>query len=163
MMFSDGHGRTGERMRFLFKGACLGVLVLAMQPAHSAPVPAPLPTEVKNERKAAAPDPMIGVVINRTVTVMGKDFYQYFAANWRDKEMSERYSISIHEKPSAIRGSEMWVQFGQRKVFHTFMSPARSAVKETSAQAAEIAYKNVVELEVQRLLFQDKDLAQEEL
>src|SRR5690606_41371527 len=108
-------------------------------------------------------NPWFVVVINRTLTVMGKNFNQYFASNCLDREMSERYSISIHEKPSAIRGSEMWVQFGQRKVFHTFMSPARSAVNETSAQAAEIAYKNVVELEVQRLLFQDKDLAQEEL
>lgn len=150
-------------MRSRFKGACWGVLVLAMQPVYSAPASAPLPLEVKTERKAAAPDPMVGVLINRTVTVMGKDFYQYFSANWRDKEMSDRYSISIHERPSAIRGSEMWVQFGQRRVFHTFMSPARAAVKEASAQAADIAYKNVVELEVQRLLFQDKDLAQEEL
>ena len=111
----------------------------------------------------ARADPLVGVVINRTVTVMGRDFYQFFAASWRDKELTERYSISIHERPSAIRGSELWVQFGQQRVFHAYLSPARSAVKEASAQAAEIAYQNVIELEAQRLLFQDKDLGPEEI
>lgn len=150
-------------MKFPIKQVGVVLLTLAALPAYSDPAPRPVPQASSAQGKAAAADPMIGVVINRTVTVMGRDFYKYFAALWRDKEMSERFSISIHERPSAIRGSEMWVQFGQRKVFHAYMSPARAAVKDASAQAVEIAYKNVVELEVQRLLFQDKDLGPEEI
>lgn len=146
------------------KKMLLGALTaLVAQSASADALPHRLPPIGQENRHAAAPDPLVGVVINRTITVLGRDFYQYFAASWRDKEMNQRYSISIHERPSAIRGSEMWVQFGQNRVFHAYLSPARAAIKSISAQAAEIAYKNVVELEVQRLLFQDKDLAREEL
>lgn len=108
-------------------------------------------------------DPMSGVVINRTVTVLGNDFYQYFAMAWREKDTQGQWTISVHERPSARFGSEIWVQFRQNRVFHAFLSPARQAAKRTSEQAAEIAFKNIMDSEVQRMLFQSQDLGAEEL
>lgn len=116
-------------------------------------------------RLGVSPDQqlLVGVVINRTVTVMGRDFYRNFVNAWRDQEMSGNYSVTVYERPSAIRGSEVWVQFGQRRVFQTYLFAARSAVKSISEQAAEIAYKNVVDISLQRLLFQGVDLGPEEI
>ncbi len=114
-------------------------------------------------RRQIAPDPLVGVVINRTITVLGKEFYRYFSATWRDLDLSERYTVTVYERPTAIRGSEMWVQFGNHRVYHSFLSPSRSAAREIAKAAVETVYNNIVELEVQQLLFRDDDLAPEEI
>src|SRR3546814_10489266 len=71
--------------------------------------------------KSVFDDPLGGIVVNRTVTVLGNDFYQYFAAYWREKDISSTFTISVHERPSARFGSEIWVQFRQKRMFHTFL------------------------------------------
>ncbi len=104
-----------------------------------------------------------GVVVNQTVTVAGQDFYQYFVSYWRDKANSERYAVSVHERPSARWGSQVWVEFAQKRVFQASLPSARSNIQAVSVQAVEIAYQNVMDAEVQRVLFRDKDLAPDEM
>ncbi|WP_397473313.1 curli production assembly/transport protein CsgE [Pusillimonas sp.] len=113
--------------------------------------------------KSLLDDPLSGIVVNRTVTVLGNDFYQYFARAWREKDGDHRYSLSVHERPSARWGSEIWVQYRQQQVFHMFLSPARQAAKDVSQQAARIVYENVVNSDIQRMLVQSQDLGEEEL
>jgi len=119
----------------------------------------------KPARTQARPsqDLLAGSVLNRTITVMGREFYQYFAAAWRDKDAAGRYSISVHERPTAIRGSEMWVEYDDKRVFHVFLSPARAAVKEISRKAVDIAFRNVMDIDVERLMVQQTDLGPEEI
>lgn len=108
-------------------------------------------------------DPLLGVIVNRTVTVQGHDFYRYFSAWWRETDDEGQYSISIHERPSARWGSEVWVQFRRDRVFHVFLPPARSRTKQISKAAAEIAYETITQNEIQRALFQSEDLGPEEM
>jgi curli production assembly/transport component CsgE len=108
-------------------------------------------------------DPYGGVVINETVTVAGQDFYQQFVAAWRDRDLSDRFSIVIHERPSARLGSQIWVEAAQRRLFQAFLPTARAAVKTLSEQAVDVAYQQVTEAEVERLLFRDADLGADEL
>jgi curli production assembly/transport component CsgE len=107
-------------------------------------------------------DPYAGVVMNQTVTVAGQEFYLNFMAAWRDKELNERYTLSIHERPSPRYGSKVWIEFAQRRVFQSNLPPSRRAIKEISEQAVEIAYQNTVDADVQRLLFREQDLAADE-
>ena len=113
--------------------------------------------------KSVLDDPLGGIVVNRTVTVLGNDFYRYFARAWREKDGDHRYSISVYERPSARWGSEIWVQYRQERVFHMFLSPARQAAEEIGEQAAELVYENVVNSDIQRMLVQSQDLGEEEL
>src|SRR5690606_27285038 len=115
------------------------------------------------QAKRVIEDPLTGVVVNRTVTVQGHDFYRYFSAWWRDMDTDGNYSISIHERPSARWGSEVWVQFRRERVFHMFLPPARSRTKEISRQAVEIAWDNITRNELQRAIFQSEDLGPEEM
>lgn len=108
------------------------------------------------------PDSYTGIVINQTVTVAGSDFFQYFIAAWRDNEMVDNYAISINERPTARFGSQIWVTYGQRRVFQAFLPPARSAIKSIALSVADQVYQTVVEADVQRILFRDPDLAQDE-
>lgn len=103
-----------------------------------------------------------GVITNQAITVAGQDFYHYFVAAWRDKEGSERYTIGVRERPSARFGTEVWVEYRQRRVFRTNLPPARAAIRPISENAAEIAYQLIRETDFQNQLIRDADLGRDE-
>lgn len=119
--------------------------------------------QVAERARKIIEEPLGGVIVNRTVTVQGHDFYRYFAAWWREADDKNQYTISIHERPSARWGSEVWVQFRRDRVFHMFLPPARSRTKEISKAAVDIVYDNITRNELQRVLFQSEDLGPEEM
>lgn len=108
-------------------------------------------------------DPLSGAVINRTVTVLGHDFYRYFTTYWRTRDISSHVSITVFERPTARFGSEVWVQYRQQKMFRIFLPPARAATKAISVQAVDIVYQNIANSEVERAMTRSPDLAPEEL
>jgi len=126
----------------------------------SDPLPTPVPGSLQGQRLDGQ---LHGFVLNRTITVVGFDFYQYFSAEWRARERNEQYTITIIERPTAIRGSEIWVEYQNRRIYRTFLSATRSRVRDISERAVSIVYDAVVDMDLQQLLYQDLDLAKEEL
>lgn len=112
---------------------------------------------------ASALDQFDGIVIDQTITRAGKDFYQLFSTNWHDQPLSERYTISVREQPSARFGSQVYIMFGNRRIFQGQISPNRHQIKMLSEAAVDIAYKAVTEGEMQRLLFKDPDIGRDEI
>ncbi|WP_322015045.1 CsgE family curli-type amyloid fiber assembly protein [Paraburkholderia sp. J12] len=104
-----------------------------------------------------------GIVSNEVVTMIGQNFYNYFASLWRDYPLAERYNISIHERPDARWGSLVWVEYEHRRLFEAFLSPARSDIKQAAGRAAAEAYQSVVRVDIDRLLFRDQDLGPDEM
>lgn len=104
-----------------------------------------------------------GIVANQAVTVAGQDFYQYFSSAWREKEGSEKYTISVHERPSARWGSEVWIEYAQRRVFRTILPPARAAIKPIAERSADAAFQAVLQADTQRQLANDADLGRDEI
>lgn len=109
-----------------------------------------------------AADSASGVVTSQAVTIAGHDFCQYFLAAWRDKNGSEHYTLAIRERPSARWGSEVWIEFAQRRVFQSRLPPARAAIRSLSEDAAEMTYQAVLQADAQRKLINDADLAPDE-
>lgn len=108
-------------------------------------------------------DSLGGIVTTDTVTLAGQDFYSAFARAWSANPLSDRYVVSVHERPSARYGSLVWVEFEQRRVFQAFLPIARSNVRAMAESAAPIALQNVMQADLSRLLFRDADLASDEL
>ncbi|VXB03263.1 Curli assembly protein CsgE [Burkholderia sp. 8Y] len=108
-------------------------------------------------------DALGGVVTTDTVTLAGQDFYNWFAQAWSAIPLSERYIVSVHERPSARYGSLVWVEFGQRRVFQAFLPIARANVRPVAEGAAQVAFQNVMQADLTRLLFRDADMANDEL
>lgn len=104
-----------------------------------------------------------GIVINQTVTVAGHDFYNYFVAAWRDRDLGDRYSVSVHERPSPRWGSQVWIEYAQRRVFQVSLPGGRAGIRLLGEQAAEIAVQRIVEIDVQRLLFREADFGLDEI
>src|SRR5690625_653821 len=68
--------------------------------------------ETVDERAARLfEDPRRGVVVNRTITVQGQEFYQFFSMRWSYIAGDASYTLSVHERPSARWGSEIWVEY----------------------------------------------------
>ncbi|SAL44054.1 curli assembly protein CsgE [Caballeronia arvi] len=115
------------------------------------------------EGKQPLGDELGGVVTTDTVTLAGQDFYTWFAQAWGTIPLSDRYIVSVHERPSARYGSLVWVEYNQRRVFQAFLPIARSNVKPVAEGAAQIAFQNVMQADLTRLLFRDADMATDEL
>lgn len=106
---------------------------------------------------------LAGVVVNQTVTAAGQEFFHHFAIAWRERELADRYSIAVSERPSARWGSQIWVEFAQRRIFQAQLPAGRAGLRELSERAAEAVFQKVADTEVERLLFRDPDLATDEL
>lgn len=119
--------------------------------------------ERESQARTIFDDPLGGAVVNRTVTVIGHDFYQYFTTLWRQKDVSSHVSIAVYERPTARFGSEIWVIYRQKRMFHTFLPPARAKARDISEQAVEIVYRNIANSEVERVMMRSPDLAPEEM
>lgn len=104
-----------------------------------------------------------GIVLNQTVTVAGQNFYRCFVTYWQDKHISGRYAISVHERPSARWGSQVWIEYAQNRVFQASLPSSFSNIKALSEQAAEIAQQKVVDVEVDRLLFREAEFGPDEI
>jgi curli production assembly/transport component CsgE len=118
---------------------------------------------LEKNKKLSALDQFEGIVIDQTFTRPGKEFYQIFTAHWQDQPLSERYTISVKEQPSARFGSQVYIVFGNRRIFQGQISPNRNQIRMLSEAAVGMAYKAVTEGEMQRLLFKDPDLGQDEI
>lgn len=146
----------------LLKKLEVTVFLMLMGSAAVAGEASPADLTTKSERKTLQ-DLYGGVVANQTITVAGQDFYQYFVSAWRDRDMGERFAISVHERPSARWGSQIWIEYAQRRVFQAFLPTGRAGIKALSEQAVEAAYQKIADAEVERLLFRDPDMGSDEI
>lgn len=108
-------------------------------------------------------DALGGIVTNNAVTLVGQDFYAWFSQAWTQMPLSERYIVSMHERPSARYGSLVWVEYDQRRVFEAFLPIARANVRPIAESAAASVLQTVMQADIARLLFHESDLAADEL
>jgi curli production assembly/transport component CsgE len=133
--------------------ACLLLATLCPIAASAAPV------------QSSGRDPRAdawGIVTSQAITVAGHEFCRYFIAKWLDQPGSDRYTIAIHERPSARWGSQVWVEFGQSRVYQVQLPPARAELQALGESAAETVYQAILDIERQRRLIHDPDLAPDE-
>lgn len=108
-------------------------------------------------------DPLRGIVINRTMTVMGWDFYRNFTQVWQALYPDSLDTMTITERPTAQFGSEIWISYLDQTIYHTFLSPARSRARDESRNAVEVVHNNIEIIDAQRKFVQDADLGPEEM
>jgi curli production assembly/transport component CsgE len=103
-----------------------------------------------------------GIVTSQPITVAGHEFCRYFIAEWLDKPDSDRYTIALRERPSARWGTQVWIEYGPRRVLQVQLPPARTELKALGENAAESAYQAIQDIERQRTFIRDADLAPDE-
>lgn len=130
-------------------------------PAHTAPATA-TPEVGQQENRRTLAEQYGGVITNNTITVAGQDFFKEFSFFWREKPNNERFALSVHERPSARLGNQVWVEYNNTRVFQTVLPTLRAQIGRIADVAAANTYQTVTDLEVQRMLFRDADLGPDE-
>lgn len=87
-----------------------------------------------------------GLVVDRTITINGHEFYRYFNMAYESPFNISQYNLTIHEKPSARWGSRIWIQTDGKILFQAFVHPGRAKLKLIAEDAANIVRNNLFQL-----------------
>ncbi|MBV5322362.1 MAG: hypothetical protein JZU60_00840 [Ilumatobacteraceae bacterium] len=115
----------------------------------------------KNERNND--DGVNGLIVNMTITADGLNFYRSFLEAWREKPDSEKYSLEIGERSSKRFGNQVWVMYGQNRVFLANLPYKIDKIKAVSEQGADASYEAMIGLALGINNAKDLDLAGDEL
>lgn len=139
----------------LFCGTAFGFSCQAVMPD--------ITTENVKSESAPIDDRYQGTVLNQTVSRFGQTFYHLFVLSWRDNILNERYSIVIKEKVTPRHGSQIFIDYQSRRVYQTYLPPAISSIRSLSENAVNQVYEKIMDVDVQRLLMLEPDLARDEI
>lgn len=124
--------------------------------------------ENPNEEAVEAPLPLPnvsgaseygGVLTNQAITSLGHYFHERFAEAWSTRKDSEAYTLSVKERSSPRVGTEMQVIFMDLVVFRGNLPRNLSAISAMAESAAETSYRNISDMTLQALLFNDPDVS----
>ena len=117
--------------------------------------------ELESNSRLSPPREVSGIVTAQMVTVLGKAFYDSFAAAWAEKDANGRFMLFVSERPSARWGGQVFIHYGSKLVFQAFLPPNRPQAAVLAQQAAEQAFAAVIQAQVDQV-FGDADLARDE-
>lgn len=77
-----------------------------------------------------------GLVIDRTHSVIGRDFQNVFHDHWEEPADASNFTIRIVERPLPQFGSQIRVSVGETTVFQAQLRPEYRRIEEAARQAA---------------------------
>ncbi|WP_445001026.1 CsgE family curli-type amyloid fiber assembly protein [Halomonas mongoliensis] len=104
-----------------------------------------------------------GVLIDRTITMTGKTFFRQFSQLSLERPIIGDVNLTIHERPSARWGSQIWITQGNRVVFEATMPPRLSDIDAYVDVAIEQVEELIIRQTIIEALDNDPDLADEEI
>jgi curli production assembly/transport component CsgE len=96
---------------------------------------------------------LVGIVIDRTKTPVGRRFYQEFTADWIENldEISGQANLLIEERPARGSGSLLSIRDEQDLLYRQFLSPRIIGIQEDAEQAAEFVRDQLVNKAIAKL------------
>lgn len=104
-----------------------------------------------------------GVVIDRTMTRLGEEFYSLFAQKLEDQLDELKENISVKERPTALSGSIITVFHRQNIIYRTALSPGRKNIEEKTDQAVSAVKNYVLRWRIERYLKDTFDIDYDEI
>lgn len=99
-----------------------------------------------------------GLIIDKTRTKMGRDFYQLFYTKWEAPPAKTDYIITISEQPSRGRGSQVFVHVNDYLTFRAFLQPSQQFIAGASEQATNRIQNFIKQLDKMQENFGNEDL-----
>lgn len=104
-----------------------------------------------------------GLLVDRTVTIMGKTFYRDFSQLAMQSALLNRATLTFHERPDARWGSQLWITENRKVLFRTQLSPRLGDSQQMAREAMNVVEERLVEQRLSAQLMPNKDLGKEEL
>lgn len=102
-----------------------------------------------------------GLVVGQTITMAGRTFYDSFASVWNEKDQAGRFTVAVSERPTARLGSQVFVDYGNRRMYQTFLPPNRTLIPAIAADAAAQIYQAILDYQLAQF-FGDPDMGRDE-
>lgn len=115
------------------------------------------------ESVKSASSELTGVMVDRTITMAGKTFYQAFSQRAMGNLIIGNATITIQERPDARWGSQIWVMDRNQMYFRTQLSPRISEADRAAGEAVQIVEEALLRQQIASALASDKDLGKEEI
>jgi curli production assembly/transport component CsgE len=112
--------------------------------------------------RARLSDGLNGVMIDRTMTMIGKTFYRQFSQQRLDSPALRNTSLSIHERPSARWGSLIWITEGNNVLYEATLPPRLNDVDMYASAAVSSVSDQFLRRKVLEALRDDPDMADDE-
>ncbi|MGE5499932.1 MAG: CsgE family curli-type amyloid fiber assembly protein [Syntrophothermus sp.] len=78
-----------------------------------------------------------GIIVDETITKIGRDFYEMFYNNWEAPEGAKSYSIFISEKPQPRLMTLITIRINDYEIFQEFLHPRYNIIEENVSAALE--------------------------
>lgn len=145
--------------------AKIGLLLLIGTVGAPLFVQTPIAQEIDNQTLEGSVllDEIPGLVIDRTITRIGHDFYTDFTNYRQLNNPRSQYNLTILERPSARWGSLIWIEYRSTTVFKTFLNPGRSNYRKIAEQTAKQIEDGLNRVRLQQLFSDNIDLEKDEI
>ncbi|MGF1718241.1 curli production assembly/transport protein CsgE [Photobacterium chitinilyticum] len=104
-----------------------------------------------------------GVVIDRTMTRLGEDFYSLFSQKLNDEFEDLEENLTVKERPTALSGSIITVLHRQAIIYRTAVSPGRDQIEAKVDDAIKTVSSYVVRWRIERYLKDTFDVDYDEI
>ncbi len=84
-----------------------------------------------------------GMVIDHTISVLGRNFVYLFNQSWNPPPKLGDYTIVIEEKPMPTLGTLIFIKINGNYVFKRFIKPRYDAIRQVAQQAAAVVLSYV--------------------
>ena len=109
--------------------------------------------KLKKKEKKSVDIEIDGLIVDETVTKMGRDFYQVFYSNWEAPPNSSNFTLKITEKPMIGIGTRIMVEINDQLVAESPLQPRYDIIESIAKQAVAMCYDYLLNYEqIQREL-----------
>lgn len=105
---------------------------------------------------------LTGILVDRTLTVVGQNFYRAFSQIAMERPIIGGATLTIHERPDARWGVQVWITEGNQVYFRTQLSPRLNDADDDARQAIDIVEKALLRRRLSNALNPSADLGAEE-
>lgn len=104
-----------------------------------------------------------GLLIDRTLTRLGKDFYFMFAMKMNNEHGDLEVNLTIKEVPTALSGSIITIYHFNRIIYKTALSPGRYQAEQRAEEAVHVTRNYIVKWKIEKQFQDTFDLERSEL
>lgn len=104
-----------------------------------------------------------GITVDRTITMLGREFYRQFTQRSRGRTLITNENLSIYEQPDARWGSRVWIENNNTIIFEARLSPKLSDIEGYAEAAVEQVESRIIQETIINQLENNPDLSDKEI
>ncbi len=103
--------------------------------------------EAEKNNSGSADIEIDGLIVDETVTKMGRDFYQVFYSNWEAPPNFRDYTLKLSEKPMRGIGTMIIIEINDQVVAESPLQPRYDIIESIAKQAVQVCYNYLMNYE----------------